>query len=413
VPAGRSDRLLLLILVGLLLAPGIARAQAVTGDAGAQAILARFYANPVPGGDPLTEFKLVQPLVMLRAGLPAWRLSFIGTLDLEGWTMPNGELAPGDWGEGFVDRRHPHTYVHELLLVGDVVRASESRVSVTAGKGFAPFGTDDPMSRPFVRYPVNHHLAQILERWVGIAAVRFGPVTVEGGLFDGDEPEFPGQWPLFERRFGDSWSARLTVRPVNGLELQGSHASVASPEHRPGAGLTQEKWDVSGRFSHLVGGHPTYALVEWAHSAEADGFFEFSSILGEATWSAGRHRLAYRFERTSRQEEERLVDPFRSERPHLDNQIFGTTRWTVHTIGYAFSLPIPRLSLDLSALAELSAGRVDKLEGLFDPQAFYGKTSFWSFTVGARFTWGMPMHRMGRYGAALPEPMPHTHGEVM
>jgi hypothetical protein len=56
---------------------------------------------------------------------------------------------------------------------------------------------------------------------------------------------------------------------------------------------------------------------------------------------------------------------------------------------------------------------VDKLEGLFDPQAFYGKTSFWSFTVGARFTWGTPMHRMGRYGAALPEPMPHTHGEVM
>ena len=33
--------------------------------------------------------------------------------------------------------------------------------SLSAGKGFAPFGTDDPMSRPIFRYPVNHHLAQI------------------------------------------------------------------------------------------------------------------------------------------------------------------------------------------------------------------------------------------------------------
>jgi hypothetical protein len=56
---------------------------------------------------------------------------------------------------------------------------------------------------------------------------------------------------------------------------------------------------------------------------------------------------------------------------------------------------------------------VDKLEGLFDPEAFYGETSFWSLTIGARIAFGMPMHRMGRYGAALPEPMSHNHGEVM
>jgi hypothetical protein len=412
VPAGRSDRLFSAVFVGLLLGPGIARAQAITGDVGAQAVVGVFHADPVPGGDPLTELKLVEPLIMLRAGLPAWRLGFIGTLDFEGWTMPNGELAPGDWGEGFVDRRHPHTYVHELLLVVDLVHAKESRLSLTAGKGFAPFGTDDPMSRPFVRYPVNHHLAQILERWVGIAAWRVGPATLEGGLFDGDEPEHPGQWPRFGGRFGDSWSARLTVRPLTGLELQGSHASVASPEHRPGAGLTQRKWDVSARFSRPLGGHQTYALLEWANTTEADGFFEFSSILGEASWSPGRHRFAYRFERTSRQEEERLVDPFRSERPHLDNQIFGTTRWTVHTVGYAFSLPLSGLSLDVSPLAELSAGQVDRLDGLFDPQAFYGKTTFWSLTIGARIAVGMRMHRMGRYGAALPS-MQHAHAEVM
>jgi hypothetical protein len=37
---------------------------------------------------------------------------------------------------------------------------------------------------------------------------------------------------------------------------------------------------------------------------------------------------------------------------------------------------------------------------LFNPQTFYGKTSFWSFSLGARLNVGMPMHRMGRYGVA-------------
>jgi hypothetical protein len=393
-----------LVVVATLVLPATLRAQAATADAGAQAVVAVFHADPVPGATSLTELKLVQPLIMVHAALPAAHLRFIGTLDLEGLTMPNGELAPGDWGEGFVDRRHPHTYAHELLLVADDLLGARSlsRLSLTAGKGFAPFGTDDPMSRPFVRFPVNHHLAQILERWVGIAAWGTGPVTVEAGLFDGDEPERPGQWPRFSGRFGDSWSARGTLRPLAGLELQGSHASVASPEHRPGAGLTQRKWDLSARLSRPVAGHAAYALIEWARTGEADGFFHFSSLLAEVAWSPGPHRASYRIERTTRPEEERLLDPFRSERPHLDNQIFGTTRWTVHTFGYALSLPLRALPLAIAPLAELSAGRVTRIEGLFDPESFYGRTTFWALTIGARITFGMPMHRMGRYGAALP-----------
>ena len=66
------------------------------------------------------------------------------------------------------------------------------------------------MVRPFLRYPVNHHLAQILERAVAIAAVRAGPVLAEAGLFNGDEPERPGQWPL--RRA----LRRLVERPADG-----------------------------------------------------------------------------------------------------------------------------------------------------------------------------------------------------
>jgi hypothetical protein len=38
--------------------------------------------------------------------------------------------------------------------------------------------------------------------------------------------------------------------------------------------------------------------------------------------------------------------------------------------------------------------------GIFDVRSFYGKTSFWSTSVGLRLSLGMRMHRMGRYGVA-------------
>ena len=67
------------------------------------------------------------------------------------------------------------------------------------------------MMRPFAAYPVNHHLAQILERYVGIAAVRGGPLTIEGAVFNGDEPVSPGA-PPDASRFGDSWARASDAR---------------------------------------------------------------------------------------------------------------------------------------------------------------------------------------------------------
>jgi hypothetical protein len=368
----------------------------------AQGVVAATGADPVPGDRALSEVRVVQPVVMLQAG---WgrHLAGLATLDLEGLTMPEGELTPGAWGEGFMDRRHPHTYAHELLVSGSDLlggRDGAGEISVTAGKGFAPFGTDDPMIRPPLRYPVNHHFAQILERAVLIGAGRQGPVTLELGLFNGDEPERPDQWPLIEGRFGDSWSGRLTAAPVTGLELQGSYAHVHSPEHRPGAGPDQAKVSLSARWEGPVGGRPVYGLVEWARTSEADGFFVYHSFLAEGAWTGGRHRLYYRFERTERPEEERISD-FRSLRPHLENSILGITRWTVHTAGYA----LQRLSLGpvrLEPLTEISVGSIDLLGGAFEVEPFYGDDRWWSWTLGLRIAGGSPMHRMGRYGAAAP-----------
>jgi hypothetical protein len=385
----------------MLLAPELVAQSRPWAEVGAQAVAAFEWSDPVPGGGALGEVRVVQPALHLEAGALG-HLRLTGMLNLEGLTIPDGELAPGNWGEGFIDRRHPHTYVHELVLTADRLlgrRDGAVRLSLSAGKGFAPFGTDDPAVRPFVRYPVNHHLAQILERAVAIAAVRAGPLALEAGLFDGDEPERPGHWPRVGGRFADSWSGRLTGTLQRGVTLEGSHAHVHSPEHRPGAGPDQEKWSVAARWERPVAGHPVYALVEWARTSEATGFFVFGSFLAEGAWSAGRHRLQYRFERSERPEEER-ISLFRSLRPHIENSILGTTRWTTHTAGYEV-VALRRGSFELRPIVEVGYATVAKVgAGLFDVVGLYGRNHLWSLTLGARFVAGAPMHRMGRYGAA-------------
>jgi hypothetical protein len=257
------------------------------------------------------------------------------------------------------------------------------------------------MSRPFVRYPVNHHLAQILERAEIAGGVRVKGAALEASLFNGDEPESPSQWPNLSR-FGDSWSLRLTLLPVSGLEVQGSYADVASPEHRPGSGLDHAKWSASARFERPVGRLPVYALVEWARTAEGQDAFVFSSVLAEAALNAGRHRFGYRFERTTRPEEERLFDDlFRSPRPHLDDNIVGITRWVLHTLHYEARFA-PVRPLGLAPFVELTVGTVqDRAQGVFVARDFYGTSDVRSLTLGLRVDLGGAMPRMGRYGVMV------------
>ena len=366
-----------------------------TVDAAGQAVPALTHVDPIPGGPSRTELRVVHPVLMVRGAVGAWRLQL--TLNGEGTTLRHGELAPGVSGEGFMDRRHPHTYVHELMLTGaDLLRGAVPalRLSLSAGKGFVPFGTDDPMSRPVLRFPVNHHLAQILERAVAIASAGTGPIQLEGALFNGDEPERPSQSPNWGR-FGDSWAARVTAVPLRGLELQGSLAHVHSPEHRPGSGPDQDKWSASARWTRSDG----YALVEWAHTSEASGFYGFTSLLAEGQLRRRAHRVYARLERSDRAEEERTADPFRAVRPHLDDALLGITRWSVATVGYGYRMPLGVLDIEAEPVIEGSAGRVRETTGsLFDPASFYGRETFWTVTLAVRIARGLGGHRMGRYG---------------
>jgi hypothetical protein len=276
----------------------------------AQAIPLLTRATPTAGARSLSEAYVSQPIVSAHATAFGGRLSALGMLNLEGATLARGELDTGTYGESYVDRRHPHTYVHELVATAMQTFAIASRAagfSVTAGRGFAPFGSDDPMTRPFEKYPVNHHLAQILERVIVVAAARTGPLVLEGAVFNGDEPLTPRSAPLW-RRFGDSWSARVTVRPLSGLEMSASTARVVSPEFREGLGLDQRKGSAVLRFEQNAagGGASRYLLAEWARTSEYRGerrVFTYESYLSEGAYCRRGYRGALRLERTVRPEE--------------------------------------------------------------------------------------------------------------
>lgn len=368
----------------------------------ARGVLALRRADPAPDRTPDTEVRLTQPTLSIRATGP-WALTLLGTLNLESLTLPDGELTPGAWGEGYVDRRHPHTTVHEVMLWGSDLLGSLDgawQVGLAVGKGFAPFGTDDPMSRPMLSYPVNHHYAQVLERAVAIAQVRRGPVLLEGGLFNGDEPERPGQWPLLSR-FGDSWSARLTVEPRSGVELTASLARVFSPEHRPGAGGVHRKQAIAARWHAMSGGGERYVLAEWERTDELDGVFVFHSLLVEGALRRGAWGAAARFERTERPEEHRLADdPYRSQRPHLENAILGTLRWSLYTMRVERAIDAGR-RFQLRPFVEVTLGRVAKVGGgIADPFDLYGTDRVRHLAAGIVLDRGMQHHRMGRYGLA-------------
>jgi hypothetical protein len=393
-------RICLLVTVATLaVARDSVRAQDVSIMAQAIPLVTR--ADPTATHGALTEGYLTQPTVMTHA---SWRfLRGVSTLNLEGLTLDRGELATGGYGEGYVDRRHPHAYVHELLL-GAESEHGGLHTSLFAGRGFAPFGSDDPMVRPFEKYPVNHHLSQVLERVVAIGAVRYGPLIGELGTFNGDEPTAPGSSPNFDR-FGDSWSSRITVLPVDGGEVSASFASVTSPEVRASHGLDQRKGSVVARFNRETPTSLRYAMLEWARTDERDNgalTTSLTSLLGETAFCARGIILGARLERTDRPEEERLLDPFRTPRPSSDLANLGVSRWT--TITGSISAPSVRAGI-ASARPFVEVARINVAPGnpagIFNPELRYGTRRMWMYSAGIRLRAGSMHDRMGRYGAAV------------
>ncbi len=370
----------------------------------------------VTGADPFNDTRglrasqayLTQPAAMVNVSSPGQRLVLRTTLNFEAWTQPDGELTLGGWGEGFTDRRHPHTLLHEFMLSATAWDTPAGALSLSAGKGFAPYGTDDPMGRPAVKYPTNHHLSQILERWTANAQLltRSG-LSVEAGLFGGAEPDGPYDWSNIDS-FGDSWSARVAQRfgggvgPAARWEASASYARVAEAAH--GAKETTQlanaalRHSADHRFGHL------YALAEASRSWPEAGR-GYYALLGEARVGLGerrRHQPYIRTEYATRPEYARLGAPgtsgfFRYD--HAAHHTLGSTRWLVNTLGYAHESAA--LPVSVRPFAELQHHFVSPDRGV-RPQALFGARQVWTVSAGARLFFGGGPMRMGSYGALDP-----------
>ena len=252
------------------------------------------------------EVYLTQPALMLDLAGPGRRFTLRTTLDFEQITQPDGEITFGGWGEGFIDRRHPHTVLHEFVASWNGQADGGVLLSLTAGKGFAPYGTEDPMGRPVAKFPTNHHLSQIPERWTvnGIVAHPAG-WSLEVGVFGGEEPHDAYDLGNIES-FADSWAARLIHRLGRGgerpWELSASLAHLVE-QH----GDTREETRLGNAFVRYGGGR-LYGLVEASRSwgEDGDGYW---ALLAETKVSAGAHEPYARMELATRPEMHRVGMP--------------------------------------------------------------------------------------------------------
>lgn len=388
--------------LGLALLTDLATAQAAdsTGRTWRVGLMAVGVASTVSPGlltPRETEGYLTQPMVMLSAQRK--RFAAFATFNAEGLTLRRGELNPGVYGEGFVDRRHPHTAIHEVMI-GMQGRTGRWQGSVFAGKGFISYGSDDPMGRPFVKYPANHHHAQILERAAVIGAVRRGPFALEASLFNGDEPESTTDFPNWKRGL-DSWATRVSMDASAGITAAVSAASVVSPEFADGGGLDQRKLHAAVRLERP--GQLRYALIEGARTRELRRgtlAFEYLSYLAEGLWSLSTIEMAIRLERTERPEEERLTSLYRSVRPHHDFNTLGKTRWSVLTVHASGRRPIRGVVRPFVEVG-LHAPRALLKPTPIDPVELFGARRITMISVGARVHAGEMRSRLGPYGSAL------------
>ena len=319
--------------------------------------------------------------------------------------MRRGELSTGAFGEGYVDRRHPHTYLHELIASG-IGSTGPLAYSASVGRGFVPFGTDDPMMRPFEKYPINHHLSQILERGLAIGALRLGPVDPRGEHLRRRRADLAGL--AAARAAGSATRGRCAAPcfPSRASSCRRATRSVRSPEQPEGFGLDQRKQSISGRFVSANGDR--YLLAEWARTDERDrdrdvAVFGYETALleGAATARARGPRAATRADRaagggaTGRS----VPDAAARVRPlHRGD----------HALADRDASP-SRPGRDLRSASRVSLCRARAAARLHraprrtsSMRASSTADPIWMASVGVRIRYGVMHARMGRYGVALP-----------
>lgn len=193
-----------------------------------------------PRGDSMA---FVQSMAMLTADrdfTPATHLQLRTMLSVEPLMGRRGYpnlLATGEtaFGEGLIDRQHPHDLFTELAARIDIQVADRTRLFLYGGPvGEPALGPSAFMHRPSARYlplgPIGHH-------WFDSTHITYGVVTVgvrkdgmqlEASAFRGREPD-EDRWNVEAPKL-DSWSLRASWTPSPYWAAQVSYGRLKSPE---------------------------------------------------------------------------------------------------------------------------------------------------------------------------------------
>jgi len=223
------------------LAPGVARAQAPWHFMQDGIVFVEFNHQGGPrGGD-----EAVAPNWWMGMGtrsLGPGQLTLVGMLSLDPVTVGQaGYRELFQSGEAhdnrlIVDRQHPHDFFMQLAAVWRTrLRGGSTGLTLAAAPAGEPSlgpvafmhrasALDNPTA------PLGHHTFDSTHVSFGVitAAVDRGPLTVEGSIFNGREPD-DNRWDFDFGRL-DSWSGRVWFRPNPRWEFQASTGRLKAPE---------------------------------------------------------------------------------------------------------------------------------------------------------------------------------------
>jgi hypothetical protein len=252
-----------------------------------------------PSGD--REFESQNHLMgMAIRGWAGGKLSLLGTFTLEPATVPpRGSVELFQRGETYhnillVDLQHPHDLFVQLAASWEKPVGAGAKLRLY----LAPVGEPalGPVAYPHrlsasenPTAPLSHHNQDSTHISYDVATVGFTAsiFTLEGSAFHGAEPD-ENRWNL-EAGALDSYSGRLTIRPMPELALQVSVGHLEHPEAiEPGnqtrstASLTYQKSTAGGFIaaSLISGRNQTPEGPEWG------------SLL-EWTWKFGGKNFLY------------------------------------------------------------------------------------------------------------------------
>ncbi|HEY3202071.1 MAG TPA: hypothetical protein VGL03_00280 [Thermoanaerobaculia bacterium] len=280
-------------------------------------------------------------MVMAMRRWAGGKLSLLGTFTLEPATIPvEGSSELFQRGETYrdvllVDRQHPHDLFVQLAASWEKLIEPASLRLYLAPVGEPALGpvayphrlsaSENPLA------PLSHHNQDSTHITYDVitAGITASVVTLEGSVFHGAEPD-ENRWNI-EAGGLDSYSGRITLRPLPSLAIQFSVGHLEHPEAiepgdqtRTSASVTYEK-SLPGGFlaaSLIFGRNQTPEGPEWGN-------------LLEWTWKFADKNFVYgRLESVDRD-----VYELRHKRQRPESVPRNRTRVDAATFGYVRNVP--------------------------------------------------------------------------